>query len=678
MADERLWVTAGALDLAEYVLQQVDEVGRPADVDIMVTAAGVKDVRRLAEAQRTGVIGRIRLILDAGTLNIRNNADDGQASNAQDIEDALGPDGVRCIRVHAKAGRLAGPRGAHAFITSANLNRNNRPEQYETVDGFAGSLEAVFDAVFDRVPPGCAKPNGAEAYQGLAEALEQLSRPGLVVYRGSAPLPVHLLANLAADQILIVERAGVGELLEGLIELAGVCSVRASTWNISRGDVHVLAAALVDGKVSKLDVSMPSVFGRRVSNADGYHAVMGLIPTQVRWGPSHAKVLLVRGELETFVVTGGANFVNQGLLDIVRIRRGDAALADLADQLLDALPVEEPPPPPSTMLVQTARAYFEKSTRRPPPHVVLGEGVPLDAKSHDLFLAACASLQINPENLPPGLTPQDIIESVSQAPEEHRARGAGRPRKSDPAIPWTEVHDLLVYGEEYVDEGGARRYRYPGPAEIARRYGCAKSTVQEYIAKHDIEKRRIEVKHEEDAIVAQHIIHDRAAGRVALHVKVESIAHLLADRYLEGLMAPRAAPNHIRVDSIADLRQAIELTQKLGAAVNGDQPDGLRVTVTMENLRDRHKSATRRRVSATIGLVSEEVGGDLDDFESSEPEVVLEVVPESSSGAPALPAQRQAGRPLDPQVARRLVAADVGKEARRQVPSEDPWRDEDD
>lgn len=666
MADERLWITSGDLDLADYILQRIDEVGAPADVDLMVTAAGVKDVRRLAEAKRTGVIGELRLILDAGTLKIRSRAKDGQRSNAHDIEDAVGAEAVRCIRVHAKAGRIAGADGEHAFVTSANLNRNNRPEQYETTDDLGPILEEVFGAVFDRVPPGCANPHGAAAYQGLGEALDQLERPGLVVYRPSRAMPVHQLASMDPDQIVIVERAGVGELLDGLLDLAGVCTVRASTWRLGRGDVHVLGAALVDGRVTRLDVALPSLFGRRASNADGYHAAMGLIPTHLRWSPSHAKILVVRGERETFVVTGGCNFANQGQLDIIRVRRGDEGLADLADELLDELPSEDPPPPPSTLQVQTARRLFERTTRRTPPAVKVDPDAPLDDREREIFLAACTEMKINPEDLPPGLTPRDIIESAQAAPEDPRKRGPGRPRKSDPVIPWTEVHDLLVYGEEYVDEAGARRFRYPGVKEIARRYGCAKSTVQQYVKKHDIERRRAEVKQEEDAIVAQHVIHERAADRAALHEKVDRIAHLLADRYLEGLMAPRTAPNHIRVDSINDVKQGVELAQKLGAAANGDGGrDEVKLTLTIEGLRERHKKvAARRRVTAAaaIGLVEEDDSGVIDVTPTDEREPIPVGATTESLAA---------GRPVDPQVAlRRLGVVEDGDE------DDDPWSDD--
>ena len=654
MSDDRLWITDGDLDLVEYVFQRIDEVGTPADVDLMVLAAGVKHVQRLASAMATGVIGNLRLIIDAGTLLVRDQAkDESKRSDAQGIEDAIGIERVRAIRVHAKAGRIVGPNGAHSWICSANLNRNSRHEQYETTDIFGPILGDVFGAVFDRVPPGCAAHSASGAYKGLGDVLEELKGSSVSVYRPGIAMPTHMLADMEDDQILFVERAGVGDLLPGLLDLAGVCRVRACTWGVSRSDVHVLTVGLVDGRISDLAVWLPGRFGRRSSMADGYCAVMGLMPDHVRWSPSHAKILVIRGEDQTFVVTGSANFGNIGQLNIIRIRRGDEALADLADGILDELRLEEPPKQPSLLQMQEARSRFERDTKRSAPAAHFDEDAPLSKREREMFEAACAELGISPKKLPPGLGPRDIIDSMKSAPADDRK--PGRPRKSDRAIQWTAIHDLLVYGEEYVDDTGVKRWRYPGYAEVGRRYGVTGQTVSKYAKKHDIESRRAEVKREEDAIVHQHIIHERAADRAALHEKVDAIAHLIADRYLEGLQAPRSAPNHIRVDSINDVRQAVELAQKLGAAANGEDSDEVRLTLSIEGLRDRHRAVSERRqvsAAAALGLVEDS-------------QDVIDVVPIGKSRQEPEPDPVRSVRPSDPQVSR-LGAVDE---------DEDPWEE---
>lgn len=238
----------------------------------------------------------------------------------------------------------------------------------------------------------------------------------------------------------------------------------------------------------------------------------------------------------------------------------------------------------------------------------MSDDEPLDEAEEKAFKAACKALGINPSALPTGLMPRDIIDSAKIDISDSRRRGVGRPRKSDPVVAWTEVHDLLVYGEAYADEAGVKRHRYPGVNEIVRRYGVSKSSVQHYIRKHDIEKRRAEVKAEEDAIVQQHVVMQRAADRASMVEKVELIAHVILDRLLEGLRAPRSAPNHIRVDSVQDAKNAVELALKVSAGAGNDD-ESLKVSVTIDGLRDRHERVrTKRRavVGATIGIVAEE------------------------------------------------------------------------
>ncbi len=273
---------------------------------------------------------------------------------------------------------------------------------------------------------------------------------------------------------------------------------------------------------------------------------------------------------------------------------------------------------------------------------------PLTEAETAAFAAACKDLGINPAKLPPGILPRDIIDSAKIVPTDERRRGIGRPRKSDPVIQWTEVHDLLVYGEAYTDEAGVQRHRYPGINELCRRYDVSKSSMQHYMRKHDIERRRAEVKAEEDAIVHQHIIHGRAADRASLAEKALTIAHVVADRYLEGLTAPRSAPNHIRVDSAADLRSLIELATKLNSAAGADD-DKVTVTLSIEGLRDRHERVRTRRViaGASIGVVADDGDDDA---------MVLDVE--------AVPAS--APRPTPPP---QLGAVDSGEG------DDDPWKE---
>lgn len=354
-----LWLTDGRRSLIDEVDALLRECGEPADVDIIIGAAGVKDARQVAAWRAAGRIGRLRVVLNSGLLALRRGAADGQRHNARDLEEAFTADAVRLIDLHGKAVIVRGRASTAAVITSANLNHNNRPEQYELADHLADGLARVVDRVFEVVPPGCADYRGPAAYRGLQEALRTIGGRGIVVHPGAEDVAPGEIAE--DDQLLVLCRAGVGEILPALAARLGTpLSVSAASWGIGHTVSFRIARWLESGVLADFRLAVPARFGRRQESAYDYACAAAALGERIRWSPTHAKVLVARGPRGCAVVSGSANLTPIGKLDFARVRMGDDALADLATQLVDHQRGEDAPSAPEDVYAERAAVAYAR------------------------------------------------------------------------------------------------------------------------------------------------------------------------------------------------------------------------------------------------------------------------------------------------------------------------------
>lgn len=149
------------LDLIEAAL----ELTGPADVAISTWSAGFYDVEAAERFRDSGMIRRIRFVMDS-------SAKRGQAT-VGDVGDIFGADSVRATRSHAKFATITNDDWAITITSSMNLNLNPRCEQFEMTDDadraalFLGFVDAVFDELAegdteDRQMPGL---HGLDAVQ---------------------------------------------------------------------------------------------------------------------------------------------------------------------------------------------------------------------------------------------------------------------------------------------------------------------------------------------------------------------------------------------------------------------------------------------------------------------------------------------------------------------------------
>ena len=136
-------VTAGQFSAIDAMEHMVDELG-PAVVRVSTWTTGVYDVQRARDIRVQGRITECRMLLDRGTF-------EKSPKFAGPLIEVLGVDSFRCMSVHAKVIVVSGERGAAAFRSSMNLNKNLRTEQFDvSVDeGIAGFYAEWFDALWD-------------------------------------------------------------------------------------------------------------------------------------------------------------------------------------------------------------------------------------------------------------------------------------------------------------------------------------------------------------------------------------------------------------------------------------------------------------------------------------------------------------------------------------------------
>lgn len=250
----------------------------------------------------------------------------------------MGADQVRAVRNHVKAVVAIGLDGEPCgWLGSPNLNRVNRPEQTEPLDGAsAAMLLHVADRVFEAGRPGILGVSRAEAYAALQTALSAAQAGGARVHT-DAGLPLRFLRE---PGLVLVERAGMGDaVLSAARHVGQGATVHGCTWSMSEGLAQAFRRRIRGGAIAEMRLGLPARFGRR-KPAEAQMVVDAGV--RVHWTPAHAKVAVVRGPSGVVTLSGGCNFTNGGQLDAIIVRHGEDAAAE-AQAVLDSLPAEGAP-----------------------------------------------------------------------------------------------------------------------------------------------------------------------------------------------------------------------------------------------------------------------------------------------------------------------------------------------
>ena len=114
------------------------------------------------------------------------------------------------------------------------------------------------------------------------------------------------------------------------------------------------------------------------------------------------------------------------------------------------------------------------------------------------------------------------------------SRKRGRPRNADrPDIDWSQIHDLLVYGEIRVEDG-LPVVRWPSYRDLDTRNLASRTVVGVYATKNDIQKKRLEAC---DKFSDEELFEiNRSAGRIWAP-DLESLPDCLV-RQTDGSFAP--------------------------------------------------------------------------------------------------------------------------------------------
>ena len=136
-------LTAGQFSAIDAMEHMCAELG-PAAVRISTWTTGLYDVHRAKAIRTRGRITGIRMLLDRGTF-------EKSPKYAGPLIEALGIDAFRCLPVHAKVIVVTGERGAAAFRSSMNLNKNLRTEQFDidVCPDVAGFYTEWFDLLWE-------------------------------------------------------------------------------------------------------------------------------------------------------------------------------------------------------------------------------------------------------------------------------------------------------------------------------------------------------------------------------------------------------------------------------------------------------------------------------------------------------------------------------------------------
>lgn len=350
------WMTDGQRSLLDEIHALLDEVGTPADLDVLTGSVSPKHAKSLADLRAAGKIRTLRLVVDGGFLAKRESSD--QPAHAE-VDAAVGRESVRVVRTHAKAVVARGSRRTAALICSANLNINRSAEFFERVDGVAGTLQRVVDGIWSRVSAGCVGHTQAQSGAALRAAVSEFGRLGVYAYDTTEPLPRRLLSG-QVDQLLVLRGGSLGGFLPAVLARVGTpAQIWSSGINIEVRQVHDLAREVEAGAIDELRLYLPPELGTKKTSRRVFASLAALLRDHVVWADTHAKLLLARGPKGVVSCAGSANLALTGALELVRVST-DQQRFDRLVALLDLVPPVADPPDPSPSAVKEALAEFDQ------------------------------------------------------------------------------------------------------------------------------------------------------------------------------------------------------------------------------------------------------------------------------------------------------------------------------
>jgi hypothetical protein len=177
----------------------------------------------------------------------------------------------------------------------------------------------------------------------------------------------------------------------------------------------------------------------------------------------------------------------------------------------------------------------------------------------------------------------------------------GRPKRGQgPGVPWQEVDQLLVFGEEVLNEKTGRpEVRYPTYRDLSSRYGVSNSLIATYAAKHQCMKRREENIARTQAQFEQKLIEKRAEARAMSAAEAIEIIDGFMQSFRQAMEEGR-----VRTDSATDFNTLARLKAFLeGKADSRQEVQGV---ITLEDMQARHR-ALRAQLESLDPAVTGEV-----------------------------------------------------------------------
>lgn len=162
-------ITDGTINLIDILYSVLKKIG-PADVDIVVFAAGVRDRNNLRFLLESKLVRGLRVICDTNYASFKS----GHGAYFHQI---LGRDNCRTSKVHAKFILASNESYNVAIFTSANLNTNPRVEFVMLIDNqeVLEFYERFVDHTFSDMPPGV-RPHSSLAHRSFQKFIVEEAR----------------------------------------------------------------------------------------------------------------------------------------------------------------------------------------------------------------------------------------------------------------------------------------------------------------------------------------------------------------------------------------------------------------------------------------------------------------------------------------------------------------------
>jgi hypothetical protein len=238
----------------------------------------------------------------------------------------------------------------------------------------------------------------------------------------------------------------------------------------------------------------------------------------------------------------------------------------------------------------------------------------------------------------------------------------GRPRRGQgPGVPWQEVDQLLVLGEDVLNEKTGRpEVQYPTYRELSSRYGVSASLIATYAAKHQCMKRREENIARTQAQFEQKLIEKRA--QVLAMSAAEAIE--IIDGYMHSFRQAMEE-GRVRTDSAADFNTLARLKAFIeGKADSRQEVQGV---ITLEQMQERH-----RALRAQLESLTPEITGELPPRHRDRARgLLVEGADADHADRPAAAAQHRNDGDVEPAPRRRVVAHQREDELVDDVPTAD-------